>query len=235
MTLGILSLIILEDVLQGARWGGYWWEDACDVGAVECDSHITWGRGWVGTLMGLPIRYTHIPFYFHFSITSSISSIHHYAPPALMRSRSHSLIWWTYDLRFTCFTSILSIPNRHPPTVWPIMSPCTMRSGTYYSFTSDEPYACFLVYHLYLTCLYFTFCSDHKEESQPIAYTSFPQDWELALTPHITSLSPCTILHCITLPHNPTVFTLHHTWRQSLTPRSHPQSPIGFILRSLAP
>ena len=61
------------------------------------------------------------------------------------------------------FTSILSISNVHPPAVQPITSPCTMWSGTYYSFTLDEPYACFLVHHSYLTCLYFTFCSDHHQ------------------------------------------------------------------------
>ena len=77
--------------------------------------------GWMGkiksTVMSLLIRYTHIPFYFHFSFTFPTSLIHHYAP--LLRcdhTRSHSclhnnhtcfigpisLIWWTYDLRFTC-------------------------------------------------------------------------------------------------------------------------------------
>ena len=104
-------------------------------------------------------------------------------------------------------------------------------SGTYYSFPSDEPYALFLVGHSYSTCMYLPFA---KEEPQPIAYMSFPQNSELALMPCITSHLPRTISHWITLPHNPTVFTLYHTWRQSLTPRSHPQSPKGLILRSLA-
>ena len=129
------------------------------------------------------------------------------------------------------FTSILSISNVCPSTVWPIMSPCTMRSGTYYNFTSDEPYACFLVFHSYLTCLYLPFA---PYKSQPIAYTSFPQNSELALTPCITPHLPHTISHHTTLPHNSTVFTIYHTWRWSHTPRLHPQSPIGFILRSPA-
>ena len=139
------------------------------------------------------------------------------------------LIWWTHDLWFTCFTSILSIPNVHPPTVWPIMSPHTTWSGTLYSFASDEPYALFLVDHLYLTCLYLPF------DTHNFTHTSFPQNSNLVLTPCITLCLPHTISHCITLPCNPTIFTLLHTWRWSLTPRSHPQSPIGFILRSLAP
>ena len=61
------------------------------------------------------------------------------------------------------FTSILSISNMCPPMVQPIMIPCTMWSGTFYSFALDEPYAHFLVYHSYLTCLYFTFHSDHDQ------------------------------------------------------------------------
>ena len=39
-------------------------------------------------------------------------------------------------------------------------------------------------------------------------------------------------LHCLT-SHHP--YLLRHTWRQSLTPRLHPQSHIGFTLRSPAP
>ena len=193
--------------------------------------------------MSILIRYTQIPFYFRFSITSSASLIHLYAPPHwrdCTRTCFVGPIWlilWTHDLQFTCFTSILSIPNMCPPMVQPIMSPCTTWSGTFYSFASDEPYARFLVYHSYLACLYFTFHSEHhqRREPQPIAYMSFPQKRDLALTPHLTLHLFHIISHCIALPHNHTVFTLHHTWRWSLTSRSHPQSPIGFILRSPAP
>ena len=63
-----------------------------------------------------------------------------------------SLIWWTHVLWFTCFISILSIPNMHPPMVRPIMSPHTVQSGTFYSFTSDEPYV--LTIHIQLACIY---------------------------------------------------------------------------------
>ena len=143
-----------------------------------------------------------------------------------------SLIWWIHVLWFTCFISILSNPNVHPPTIQPITNPCTAWSGTYYSFTLDEPYAHFLVCHLYqLACIYLSL----QRRARQFTHMSFPQNSELALTPRITSHSPHTISHHITLPHNPTVFTLYHTWRWSLTPRSHPQSPIGFMLRSLAP
>ena len=78
-------------------------------------------------LMSLLIRYTHIPFYFCFSFTSSTSLIHHYALISSDRSRLFDghIIYNSHD-----FTSILSISNVHPPTVWPIMSPHTTWSGT---------------------------------------------------------------------------------------------------------
>ena len=68
-----------------------------------------------------------------------------------------SLIWWTHVLWFTCSIYFLGIPDMHPPAVWPITNPHTTQSGTYHSFALDEPYACFLVDHLYLTCLYLPF------------------------------------------------------------------------------
>ena len=114
-------------------------------------------------LMSLLIRYAHIPFYFHFSFTSSALLIHHYA------LRLHTITLALTSLGRSClfdghmiydshvFTSILSISNVRPPAVQPITSPPTMWSGTYYIFTSDEPYALFLVDHSYLTFMYLPF------------------------------------------------------------------------------
>ena len=127
---------------------------------VTGDSHYF---SWEG-IMSILIRYSRIPFYFCFSFTSSTSSIHHYAPlhqHDCTWLHSHSLIWWTHVLQFTCFISILSTPNMHPPMVWPITSPCTTWSGTFYSFALDEPYAHFLVDHSYLTCLYLPFDTEN--------------------------------------------------------------------------
>ena len=57
-------------------------------------------------LMSLLIRYTHIPFYFHFSFTFSPPPIHHCAPLLWCDHTCLigpiSLIWWTHDLWFTC-------------------------------------------------------------------------------------------------------------------------------------
>ena len=166
--------------------------------------------------MSLLIRYAHIPFYFYFSFTSSASLIHHYAlrPHVITLTLTSSGQSRLFDGHMIygshVFTSILSISNMHFPAVQPIMSPPTTWSGTYYIFALYEPYALFLVDHLYLTCMYLPFA---KGEPQPIAYTSFPQNSELALTPCTTLHLSHTISHHITLSCNPTVLTLHHTWR----------------------
>ena len=81
--------------------------------------------------------------------------------------RPISLIWWTYVLQFTCFISFLSIPNVHPPAVQPITNPCTVWSGTFYSFASDEPYALFLVDHSYLTYMYLPFDTENHPYKFP--------------------------------------------------------------------
>ena len=142
-----------------------------------------------------------------------------------------SLNWWT-DVMIHMFTFPVLVTSHTLPVAQPITNHCTAWSGTYYSFTLDEPYAHFLVCHLYqLACIYLSL----QRRARQFTHMSFPQNSELALTPCITSHSLHTFLHCITLPCNPTVFTLLHTWRQSLSPRLHPQSHIGFMLRSLAP
>ena len=46
--------------------------------------------------------------------------------------------------------------------------------------------------------------------------------------------SPHFALHCIALQSHH-LYLLCHTWRQSITPRSHPQSLIGFTLRLPTP
>ena len=121
-----------------------------------------------------------------------------------------SLTWWTDDILFTCYISFLSYLT-HPPTAWPITNHCATQSGTYYSFTSYEPCAHFLDYHLYLTHLQIT------------KNTSFPQisDFVFAL-PHFASgdypLPPyCTLRAslglCLDYPLHPILATpLEYHW-----------------------
>ena len=159
--------------------------------------------------MSLLIRYTHIPFYFCFSFTSSTSLIHHYTLQPHMITlalapldRSHLFDGhMIYDSHV--FTSIHSISNVRPPAVPPITSPCTAWSGTYYNFTSDEPYAHFLVFHSYLTCLYLPFAQNIIREEPHNCLYKFPPELRFSTyaSHHLT-----LILHCC---------ASHHTASQS--------------------
>ena len=143
--------------------------------------------------MSLVIRYTHIPFYFHFSFTSSTLLIHHYtlwlhAIVLALASLDQSCLFDGHMIHDShVFTSILSISNMHPPAVQPITSPHTAWSGTFYSFASDEPYAHFLVYHSYLTCLYLPF----TQRRAPANYLyKFPPEFRFSTyTSHHTTFT----------------------------------------------
>ena len=121
-------------------------------------------------VMSLAHSYSHTPHYFYFSITFSTSLIHHWAPHhcnltceplCLLVHNTHlcsirlaSLSWWTHDVWFTCFTFplLVTMCALLQPDQSQIIVPCGQ--ALYYSFASDEPCVCFLVYHLYITCLF---------------------------------------------------------------------------------
>ena len=177
--------------------------------------------------MSLLIRYTHIPFYFHFSFTFSTSLIHHYAPPLRCAHTTITLTssdWshlfdghMTYDSHV--FTSILSVSNMPPPVVQPITSSHTAWSGTFYNFALCSHSCLPFVFNLPV----FTFhWRTSLPKSQPIAYMSLPQNWDLALTLRTVSCLFRTILHHIALPWSHRLYLPQYTRRQSLTPRSHP-------------
>ena len=183
---------------------------------------------WDGllTLMSLLIRYTHIPFYFRFSFTFSTSLIHHYTPLLwcnCMQSCLHSL--HRTDLTYlmgTWFTIHMYL------LLFLVSSMCLLLwSNQSWAFALHGQ-VLGLGWALYLlSCFSFifnlpVFTFRYTEKPQPIAYTSFPQNWDLALTPHTISHLSRTISHRIALLCNPMVCTLHHTWRRSLAPRSYP-------------
>ena len=123
----------------------------------------------------------------------------------------------TYDSYV--FTSILSVSNVPPPAVWPITSSCTTRSGTFYSFTICSHSCLPFVFNLPV----FTFCQPTSSpKPQPIAYMSLPQNWDFALTLCTYFALFRTISHRIALPRSHCLYLPQYTWRQSLTPRSHP-------------
>ena len=168
---------------------------------------------------------------FSLSITSSASSIHLYTPLHWcnhMQTHTHLLhrtdLTYLMDTWFTIHMFLLLF----------LVSPtCALPWSDQSWALAPHGQALHFGWALCsLSCWPFIFnfhvFTIHSKKPQPITYMSFPQNWDLALT-------PCTISHCIAQPCNPTVFTLHHTWRWSLAPRSQPQSPIWFILRSPAP
>ena len=96
-----------------------------------------------------------------------------------------------------------------PPTAQPIMNHHAAQSGTYYSFTLDEPCACFLIYHLYLHDLYLSFAPEN-------CIYEFPPVFRFS-----ACASPCPISHHIALPHSPTVFTCYATPGDNPLPPDH--------------
>ena len=113
---GKYNNVVCRSYGRSPMW--HWADGAMGIGYSWWWSREYRGRSHLcGMLMSLLIRYAHMPFYFHFSFAFSTSLIHHYTPPlrrdhTRSRSLSHnnrtrsigpiSLIWWTYDLQFTC-------------------------------------------------------------------------------------------------------------------------------------
>ena len=121
------------------------------------------------SVMSLLIRYTHIPFYFRFSFTSSTLLIHHYAPPHrhdCMQSHSHSPhrtnLAYLMDTWFMIHMYLLLfLVSPTCPLLRSNQSQALAPRGQALSITL--PYARIFVYHSYLTCLYFTFHSEHHQ------------------------------------------------------------------------
>ena len=149
-----------------------------------------------------------------------------------MHLRSDVTAWQSHSLHWTDLTYLMDIwlmihmylflflVSPMCPLLWSDQSWVLTPHGQALSITS--PYAHFLVFHSYLTCLYLPFARTPSPKPQPIAYMSLPQNWDLALTLHTISHLFCTISHHISLPQSHCLYLPQYTWRQSLTPRSHP-------------
>ena len=86
-----------------------------------------------------------------------------------------------------------------------------------------SPYARILVYHSYLTCLYLPLTREHYRRSpNQLPIWVSPKIENFALMLHAYFALFCTILHHIALPWSHCLYLPQYTWRQSLTPRSHP-------------
>ena len=186
--------------------------------------------------MSLLIRYTHIPFYFRFSFTFSTLSIHHYAP-LLQHNHTHTCM--TFALASSDWSHLFDGHMIYDSHVCASSHGPTNHEPSHHMvryFPSDEPYALFPVFHLYLTCLYLPFSQIIIREEPTNHLYQFPLELRF---------STYTLHHLALISHH---FASHHTASQShfLYPTAHletmpfpqiapPQSLIGFILRSPAP
>ena len=110
------------------------------------------------------------------------------------------------------------------------LTPC----GQALSITS--PYAHFLVYHSYLTCLYFTFQREIIREEPHHCLYQFPPELKFSTytSHHLALISHYFALHRTAMIPLSLLATLH--LETIPCPQiAPPQSPIGFILRSPAP
>ena len=141
-----------------------WWGPWCWLSQGHAKGLVRWNHAL--DVIDEPGSY--IAHYFHFSITFSTLLIHYYAP--CQHDLLHEPLWLfaftsldqpcLFDGHMMYDSHVYSSPFSYfmyPPVARPITNHHATQSGTYYSFTFDEPCACFLVYHLYLTCLYLPF------------------------------------------------------------------------------
>ena len=128
--------------------------------------------------------------------------------------RSHSLYWTDLAYLMDIWLMIhmyllLLLVSPTCPLLWSDQSCVLTLHGQALSIAS--PYACILVYHSYLTCLYLPFATQHHRRS--------PNQLPIPVSPRIEILHLCftlsrtyfalfrIALHC----HNPTVSTCHNT------------------------
>ena len=104
------------------------------------------------------------------------------------------------------------------------------------ALSMTSPYAHFLVYHSYLTCLYLPFTQNIiREEPHNCLYQLPPELRFSTYALHCLALiSHYFASHCTaTIP--PSLLATIHLETIPYTQIAPPQSPIGFILRSPAP
>ena len=181
-------------------------------------------------IMSLLIRYAHMPFYFRFPSLSlhRQSTTMHLCSDATTR-QSHLLHWTDLTYLIDIWLMIhmyllLFLVSPTCPLLRSDQSRVLAPHGQALSIAS--PYACILVYHSYLTCLYLPFTKRRSlPKPQPIAYMSLPQNWDFALTLHTILHLFCTILHYFashrTAMIPPSLLATIHL-ETILTPRSHP-------------
>ena len=120
------------------------------------------------------------------------------------------------------------------PLLWSDQSQALTPHGQALSITS--PYACFLVFHLYLTCLYLPFAQNIIREEPHNWLYQFPPELRFSTyaSHHLALIAHYFASHCTaTIP--PSLLATTHLETIPYPQIAPPQSPIGFILRSPAP
>ena len=130
------------------------------------------------------------------------------------------------------FTSILSVSNMPPPVVQPITSSRTARSGTFYSFAICLHSCLPFVFNLPV----FTF-RQGKIITEALTNCLYESPPELRFRTYASHLFHAishyfTSHHTATIP--PSLLATIHLETIPYPQIAPPQSPIGFILRSLA-
>ena len=98
------------------------------------------------------------------------------------------------------------------------------------------PYACFLVFHLYLTCLYLPFTQIIVREEPHNCLYQFPPELRFSTyTSHCLALISHYFASHRTAMIPPSLLATTHLETIPCPQIAPPQSPIEFILRSLAP
>ena len=191
--------------------------------------------------MSLLIRYAHIPFYFRFSFTFSTSSIHHYAPPLqcdCVWSRSlhqtnltYSMdTWLTIHMYLLLFLVSPMCPLLQSDQSW-VLAPHSQ------ALSIALPYARILVYHSYLTSLYLPFKKTRNIITKAptiCLYESPPELRFCTYTLHHLALISHYFASHRTAMISPSLLATIHLETIPYPQIAPPQSPIGFILRSLA-
>ena len=161
--------------------------------------------------------------------TSHMSLCNHLHPLHLP-----SLHWTSlaYLMDIWCMIHMFTVPLLVTSCAlpWPNQSQIIMPCSQALTIASLRWALCsFLVYHLYLTCLYLPFTPENWIYEFPPAFR-----FSASALPFLAFASPhFTLHHIASQSHH--LYLLHHTQRQSLTPRLCPPSLIGFMLRLPAP
>ena len=171
-------------------------------------------------------------------------SLHYQSTTTHLRSdmtaqQSHSLHWTDLTYLMDTWLTIhmyllLFLVSPTCPLLWSDQSWALTLCGQALFLTS--PYAHFLVFHSYLTCLYLPFTQNIIKEEPHNCLYQFPPELRFSTyaSHHLPLISHYFALHCAAMI-PPSLLATTHLETIPYPQITPPQSTIGFILRSPAP